>query len=101
MSAVAAAHGVPADSDGVQEGGAAAGHADFCAGDVIPANGNFERPIAEVLGDVEHFNVEPEAVQGLAAEDLAGGGAFEELEAALRVVKRQTRDRPHPDIEKA
>src|SRR4051812_37083159 len=53
-----------------------------------------------MLRNIQDLDVKPEAVQGLAAKNLVSGGRLEQFKAALCVMKRQARDRPHRQIEK-
>src|SRR3954466_12918493 len=92
-------HPVPSHLDRVEKRGQAAGHADLCAGNIVPTDGDFQRSITEVPGDVEHFHIEAETVQRLAAENLARRGALEQFETALRVVERQAGNHTHREIE--
>jgi hypothetical protein len=90
---------VPSHLYGVEERGQASAHADFRARDIVPTDGDLQGPITEVLGDVEHFHVEAETIQGLPAENLARSGALEQLETALRVMEWEAGDHAHREIE--
>ena len=77
----------PAHAQGVaQHAQAVADDVHLALGRVDPFHGEIVDAVAEALGEEEDFDVECEAVEGLAAEDLAAGAGTEGFEAALGVV---------------